>query len=245
MNCPDNFNIAPKLLAVIIDRSETGKLEDILREKHVHLHYMFHGMGTARSETLKAFGLSGSEKIVCVCMEPEIKARRLLTSVTERMELSHPGNGIAFLIPISGVSMAILSEFTKEVEEQKERWPEYMEQEALSIPQETRFELVVAIVDQGFSENVMEQAHHSGIRGGTIINARRTEIENAVKFFGISLQTEKEIVVMLISKSQKKELMQSIIKSCGMKTEAHGLVISLPVESCAGIDFDTEDSKVI
>ncbi len=62
MNGTDTpFSPVPKLLAVIMDRAEIHKLEDILVEKHVLLHFMFSAMGTASSEILKAFGLSGTE----------------------------------------------------------------------------------------------------------------------------------------------------------------------------------------
>lgn len=236
-----NFIPAPKLLAVIVDRSESFRLEDILRERHVHFHYMFHAQGTASSERLKAFGLSGTEKMVCVCIESAHKVKHLLLSVMERLELVHPGHGIVFVIPISGISATISNAFHKELEERHERWTENVEHDAEKTNCEAHFELVVAIVNQGFSQDVMDAARVSGARGGTIINARRTGIEDAVKFFGISLQAEKEIVAILIPKVLKKELMQAVSKSCGMKTEARGIVISLPVESCSGIDMEDEN----
>lgn len=236
MNSHDQgFHPAPRLLITIVDRSSSSKLEDILREKHVHFHYMFNGMGTASSEMLKAFGLSGTEKTVCICMEPSFKTRHLMTAVMERMELAHPGNGIVMAIPISGISASISNEFLKDLQEHSERWTEYMEQHAEKANAEARYELVVAIVNQGYSDDVMDAARAFGARGGTIVNARRTGIEDAVKFFGVSLQAEKEIVAILIPKTVKKELMQAVSKHCGMKTEARGIVISLPVESCAGI----------
>ncbi len=234
----------PKLLAAIVDRSERSRLEKILQEKHVRFQFMLNAMGTASSEMLQTLGLSGTEKTLCVCIAPEHKANLLFTSVMERMELTQSGNGIVFIIPVSGIGATLLGAFSKE--QQKEGGMDMMEHENEATHLETahheiRFELVVAVVDQGFSENVMEAAHHAGARGGTILNARRTGLEEAVKFFGISLQSEKEMVCILIPKSQKKELMQAISKACGMKTDAHGIVLSLPVESCAGIDMAQED----
>ena len=235
----EDYYPIPKLLAAIVDRSDSIYLEEVLEEKHVPFHFMFHAMGTASSETLRTFGLSGTEKTVCFCLTPGFQSQPLMTAITERMQFTKPGKGIVFILPISGVSTTIMGAFTKEFEKNRERWINHMEQKAEKVNREAIFELVVAIVDQGFSEKVMAVAHDSGIRGGTIINARRTGIDEAVKFFGISLQSEKEIVAILIPNTQKKALMQSISKSCGMKTEAHGIVISLPVESCAGIDWKT------
>lgn len=234
-------SFAPRLLAVIVDRDESKHLEDILREKHVHFHYMFNAMGTASSEILKAFGLSGTEKTVCIVMEPDIKAKPVMTAMIERMELRRPGNGIAFSMPVSGISATIINAFSRDIETHRERWMEQMDREAESVHREARYELILAIVNQGFSEQVMDAARPAGARGGTIIHARRTGIEDAVKFFGVSLQAEKEIVAIVIAKEQKSELMQAISKLCGMKTDARGIVISLPVDSCAGIDNIIEE----
>ncbi len=231
------LHMTPKLLTVIVDHDESSRLEDILREKHVRFHYMLSAMGTASSEILKAFGLSGTEKTVCICMEPAFRAKKLMTAVAERMELTHPGNGIVFLMPVSGVSITVSNVFSKEFEQHREVWAENMDREAERTGQEARYELVLAVINQGYSEDVMHAARAYGARGGTIVDARRTGIEDAVKFFGISLQAEKEIVAILIPKQQKKELMQAVCKACGMKTDAHGIVLSLPVESCAGIDM--------
>ena len=233
----EGFHPVPKLLVVIVDRSERERLKNILNEKHAHFQYMFHAMGTASSEILKAFGLSGTEKAVGICIEPSFRAKQLLSAVAERMELTRPGNGIVFILPVSGISAMILGEFSKGTEEREERRAEYMGQDTKNNHQGAKFEMVVAVVNQGFSEIVMDSAHTAGARGGTIINARKIGAEDSAKFFGISLQADKEIIAILIPKSQKKELMQAICKSCGMKTEAHGIVISLPVESCSGIDF--------
>jgi hypothetical protein len=88
---------------------------------------------------------------------------------------------------------------------------------------------------------VKHAAHAAGARGGTIVHARRAGIEDAIRFFGITLQEDKEIVAILIPKTQKKELMQAVSKACGSKTDAHGIVISLPVDSCAGLGAADED----
>ena len=231
----------PKMVAAIIDRDQSLRLEDILRERHAHFHYMFNATGTASSEILNTFGLTDTKKIVCICMEPSFKAEHLMTAIRERMELNRPGRGIVFTLPISGISAIITHAFSSEITAHRERWVEHMEKEAESCNRDARFELVVAIVNQGFSEEVMEAARAKGARGGTIVHARRTGTEDSVKFFGISLQTEKEIVAIVTQKDHKRELMQAINRACGIKTEAHGIVISMPVESCAGIDFGQID----
>ena len=57
------------------------------------------------------------------------------------------------------------------------------------------YELIVAIVNHGFEEEVMSAARAAGARGGTVFNARGTaNADDEVKFLGISLHPHKEIV---------------------------------------------------
>lgn len=229
------FNLSPRLLVVITDRDQTKRLEEILHEKRSILYYMFNAMGTASSEILKAFGLSGTEKTVCLCMAPLIKISSLMTAVVERLEFVNPGHGIAFVIPVSGINAVVSSAFNVELQQYRERLEEYMDKEAEKTVEEARFELIVSVVGKGFSDKVMDAARAAGARGGTIVHARRSGDEESSKFFGISIHEEKEIVAILVHKNQKKGLMQGISSTCGMKTEANGIIFSLPVESCAGI----------
>jgi hypothetical protein len=232
-NAPSH--ISPKLLVIITDRGESRRLEHILREKHAHFHYMINAIGTASSEILKAFGLSGSEKTVCLCMAPAAKVRHIMTSVVERLEFMQPGNGIAFYLSVSGLSAIVTNALSGELAQFKERVDAWMEKEQETAAEAARYELVVAIVDQGFSDSLMAAARTAGARGGTIVHARRSGAEDAKKFLGISLQEEKELVAIITARSHKKELMQAISHACGANTDAHGIMISLPVEGCEGI----------
>jgi hypothetical protein len=231
---------SPELLTVITDRANLPVLEELLTEKRVQLHYMFNAMGTARSEVLQLLGLSGTEKTVLICMEPRAKALPLLNSISDRLTLSRSGSGIAFIAPISGMSMAVSKIFDEELASVKERLERLMETGFDETVDEIKFSLVVSVINKGFSEVLMEAAHGVGVLGGTIIHARRSGVEDAVKFFGVTLQAEKEIVAIVIPRAKKKELMQAITKACGINTPAHGIVISLPVESCAGLAASQE-----
>ncbi|MCD8155067.1 MAG: P-II family nitrogen regulator [Clostridiales bacterium] len=102
--------------------------------------------------------------------------------------------------------------------------------------EESTYALIMAIVDRGYSEAVMEAARPKGATGGTVINSRRVGTEEAMRFWGISVQPERELVLILADRSEKKNIMKAIAESCGMRQEAHGVVMSLPVDSVVGLD---------
>ena len=54
-------------------------------------------------------------------------------------------------------------------------------------------------------------------------------------FLDISLEPEKEIVLNIVPTTIKKQVMERITKECGIKTEARGVVISMPLDNVVGI----------
>lgn len=94
---------------------------------------------------------------------------------------------------------------------------------------EKQYEMVVCIVNAGFSQNVVEAARTAGARGGTVIRARGTANPEAEEFFNIHVQPEKEVVMMLVPKDIKDEVMRTVYKEAGLAAEAQGIAFSMPV----------------
>ena len=101
-------------------------------------------------------------------------------------------------------------------------------------------EVIFAIVDSGFAEDVMDVAREQGARGGTILNGRGVAREEAAAFFGIPLHSEKEILMMVVEKSIKDNILSAIYKEMGMGKPAQGIVFSLPVSDVAGLVKENE-----
>ena len=78
------------------------------------------------------------------------------------------------------------------------------------------YELIVTIVNRGFNDVVMDAARQVGARGGTIINARGAGAHEAEKLFGIPIQPEKEIVLILVRHNGKR----NDSDSCGKGIES-------------------------
>ena len=96
-------------------------------------------------------------------------------------------------------------------------------------------EVIFAIVNSGFAEDVMDVAREQGVRGGTILNARGVAKEDAAAFFGITLHAEKEILMMVVEKDIRDNVLNAIYKEMGMAKAAQGIAFSLPVSDVAGL----------
>jgi len=103
-------------------------------------------------------------------------------------------------------------------------------------------EVIFAIVNSGFAEDVMDVAREQGARGGTILKARGVVNEDAAAFFGITLHADKEILMMVVEKENRDRILNAIYKEMGMAKKAKGIAFSLPVSDVAGLAVKEESA---
>ena len=96
-------------------------------------------------------------------------------------------------------------------------------------------EVIFVIVNAGYAEEAMDVAREQGVRGGTILNARGVAREKEAAFFGITIQQEKEILMMVVEKEIKDKVLNAMYSQMGMAKKAKGIAFSLPVSDVAGL----------
>ncbi|GHV71597.1 hypothetical protein AGMMS49928_24120 [Spirochaetia bacterium] len=234
---------ALKLLVFIVDWGDVEVLSSVFEQEHVRYHFIGKGWGTASSDILDVLGVGSSEKAVVFCLEQEILAPVLLKEVRKKIGRS-AGAGIAFTVPLSGINNPILQVF-KESILKNEKIAEMQilhekEKEAGKMSNEIKHDLVMAIVNQGYSDELMTVAREAGASGGTIINARGIAHQGPVKFFGVSVQDEREIILMVTSREKKAAIMQAVSQNYGITTEAGGIILSVPVDMLMGLNVNIE-----
>lgn len=95
-------------------------------------------------------------------------------------------------------------------------------------------ELIVCIINNGFSDLVMDAARKEGAKGGTIFHARGTGNLEMEKFFGISISPEKEMILIVVAKEEKDHVVSAIYKEAGLDTKGQGIIFTLPVSDFVG-----------
>ena len=96
-------------------------------------------------------------------------------------------------------------------------------------------EVIFAIVNSGYAEDAMAVAREQGVRGGTILNARGVANEKEAAFFGITIHSDKEILMMVVEKEIKDKVLNALYSQMGMAKQAKGIAFSLPVSDVAGL----------
>ena len=104
-------------------------------------------------------------------------------------------------------------------------------------------EAIFCIVNSGHSEAVMDAAKKLGARGGTVINARGTATKEAETFFHITVQPEKEIVMILVPASIKDDVLHALYKEVGLDSAGQGIAFSMPVDSVVGLSDEPLPAK--
>ena len=102
---------------------------------------------------------------------------------------------------------------------------------------ERKYDLIITILNQGYSDEFMTAAREAGAGGGTVISARGLLKTGPAKIFGISIQNEKEIILILTTREKKAPIMEAVGKSHGISAKAEGIIFSVPAGNIIGIDL--------
>jgi nitrogen regulatory protein PII len=101
--------------------------------------------------------------------------------------------------------------------------------------------LVIAVVDQQFTETAIEAARAAGATGATVFHTRSTANAKAEESMGTVLPENTDSIFFLTTKEYKLKIMEAVRDAAGLKTDGGAVIFSLPVDDLIGIGrFDGE-----
>lgn len=103
---------------------------------------------------------------------------------------------------------------------------------------ENSYSLVFAIVDAGFTDLVMDAARDNGARGGTVLHARGTGNKEIEEKFGIIINDDKEIVMIIVKDDMVDNILKAINEVAGLSTPGKGIAFSCKCRDVVGLKFD-------
>ena len=229
-----------KLLVCIIKKGDEIALTEACNEQCVALSFSGLGYGTAKSHYMSYLGLDEIEKRIVYSLIPDYCESRVLKAINKRLKLYLMGNGIAFTIPLSGISNlisnAILS--TPYREETTETQKNTKEREKRKM-----HELIVAVVNQKFTDAVLDASRAAGATGATILHTRSVNNKQVEQVLGTTFKQETDTIAFLTSSEYKQKIMEAIRECAGLKTDGGAILFSLPVDSIVGIGRFEEDDE--
>lgn len=227
---PNVKNSSFRILMLITTPKLADKAARMYHKGSVSTYYQLNAAGTASSEMLDILGLGNSDKSILISMLPKPFADKMLEKLNQELKLDISGRGIAFTMPLSGANNLVLK-MMKQIDSESNIPLERKDEVSMAEPKNV---MIVSIVNQGYSEDVMSAARTGGAKGGTVIHSRRIADEQVVSFWGFNVQEEKEMVLIVSSSENKMPIMRAISEKCGMHSEARGIIISLPIDTVIG-----------
>lgn len=95
-------------------------------------------------------------------------------------------------------------------------------------------QLILCIVNSGFSDAVMESARRVGATGGTVVHAKGTAGEME-EVFHIVIQPDKEIVMIVVATELRDDVLHALYQDVGLDTPGQGIAFAIPVEHTVGL----------
>ena len=209
-----------KLLFVIND--EEKKLNVLTDKFKLPFNTLMHGEGTASQGILDFLGLEKTDKNVFVSIIPDVMEKNILDFIKKEMKIKEIGKGVAFTSPLSSSSQYVQETF-------KEKRGDKMNNKS-------NYHLLITIAIEGYAEKIMDVAKKNGANGGTLIKGRGIGEKNSFKFFSMTVEPEKDIVLIVCKEEDKNNIMGAILEKCGANTDAKAVCISLPINNTIGID---------
>ncbi len=83
------------------------------------------------------------------------------------------------------------------------------------------FKLLIALVDDTKTNPVLEAAQEAGATGSTIINHARGEgVKKSKTFFGLSLETQRDVLLFLVEEHLSRRILETIAEVAEFDTKA-------------------------
>lgn len=182
---------------------------------------IFLGRGTIHSSILNFFAITDTRKEIVLMAAESAIATCVMKAMHQKFHIEKSHHGIVFSLPLTEVIGTRCIECEK--------------QNSKGRPGKLKYQLIVAIVDKGKAELVMEAATKAGATGGTIINARGSGIHETSKIFAMDIEPEKEIVMILETVDKLEAIVDRIHQDLKMDLPGNGILFTQNVNKAYGM----------
>lgn len=217
-------------LKLILNESQCHKLLHIFNDKKIanKILFVMLGKGTVNNTILNVLGIKNQKKeIITILIEKE-KANETLDFITEELHLDKPGKGIAYITNIKNAQQSL---FKKDV---------------LSASQEmegnSMYKKLTVIVNRGMAEDVMDIARNSGVKGGTILHGRGSGSDEIVKLFGMVIEPEKELILIVTSSEIIDKVIDNLHEGLQLDIPGNGIIFVEDLLDVRGL-FDEHEKN--
>ncbi|MFB0971711.1 MAG: DUF1538 family protein, partial [Neofamilia sp.] len=209
-----------QMALVIVETGKGSKVLEIAREAGVQSGTIFLGKGTASRNIIDRLGLSDRRKeLVIMIAETEI-ATKAMDNISRIFKFEKPNHGIGYMEDVSNVwGTTSCTVGYRDLDE----------------GDEDVFNAIYTIVNRGLADEVIDAAQGAGSMGGTVIHARGSGIAERQKVFSITIEPEKEIVMILSPREKTDGIVNAIREKMKIDEPGKGIIYVTNVAKTYGI----------
>jgi len=99
-----------------------------------------------------------------------------------------------------------------------------------------RFKVILALVNDEYQDNVIKSAKNAGATGVTILNARGEGVHKQKSFFGLNMESQKDMLLFLVEEFNSESIMDAIYKAGHFDKHGCGIAFSWTVDRAMGLE---------
>jgi len=210
-----------KLLLSIVERHTGERLVAATKRAGARGGTIILGRGTAESLLLERLGIGDTEKDVVLTLATDEHIGPIMAALRSSEMRERHIRGVSMLIDVMGILKHVHSDDADAVSSAERSSP---------MKSQSEYVLITFIVNRGYADDAMLAARKAGAKGGTILNARGTGNEEDVKFFGISLVPEKEILLILVEAAQSEAVLQAVRQLPCLAEPGSGIAFCIAID---------------
>lgn len=241
-------------LTFILSPPSAEKCLSLAKRQGISDILILRGKGTVRNCTLRFLGIKRQEKVVLNMVIDAQDAHAFFIAATEALALDKPNHGIAFLTPIlrnchieecseekSGGSDADNLAGQEEYAELTKKTVASHTNESAVIPgashkeEGMQYKKLTIIVNLGMAEEIMAIARNAGAKGGTILHGRGTGAQVSEKLFGMEIEPEKELLLILAPEDVENSVILALEEALSLDRPGTGILYVESVSEVRGL----------
>jgi len=215
-----------QLLILILSENQSHKCVRLAKEQGIKGGIIIIGRGTVSSTVLNLLGIKNQKKEIVKFLIKKENTKEILDCFDEALQLSKPGHGIAYVTPvICAVGLP----------ERETNHEQIVSETVQQTEGESMFKKLTVIVDRGMANDVMDIARKAGVRGGTILHGRGAGAEIDTNLFGVEIEPEKELVIILTPDELVDKVVTALSEELHLGEPGKGILFIEPVVDTRGL----------
>ena len=210
-----------ELIYVIVNYGMGSKVLQKAKKHGITGGTIFLAKGTVNDSLLNFLSIYEEKKEIVLMGTDSNTADQILFELNKKFQFEKPNHGIVFTTSMCTI-VGCLHYKSEEYEERRG-------------VNNSMYQNIITIVNRGKAEEVIEAAKAAGSKGGTIINARGSGVNETSRLFNMDIEPEKEMVLIVSKKDVTEAIVATIRETLEIDKPGNGIIFIQDINKTYGV----------